>query len=481
MPPLEDLPVELLHAVCTYCPRSDIRSLRLTSRLLATIADEYFLENLVLFFAREDFERTESIIENSRMARNVKSLTFHADRVPFLGPHFALWNEFRKRSFRSMAAIEGHEPADTSFIPNETDRERRLRLRQPTRTLVLEENKHGRKELQAAYEHYNHLTEDQNEMMLECRAEECIKHLFMQCNKLDKVVVAMNDHHPAWRSVNAFCKGMIHPCGDNATSRLGVRPLNEVLIAAYETDHKISTLQVYPISFQFFAQEEERMEPIYEAISGLKTINLKINDRIFTDREMDIEFEDDDDDETVAAKYMEFERQAERESYRTAETRVIGSFRDGRLAMFLSKAPLLESITIAGISTLLPTYLMFLEDIIVRPTWPAIKTLDLQCFQCREHELVDLILKYRDSLQELRLGNVYLTEGDPDHFFQAIAGQCHKLTSVGVSGKFMSEDTNYNFEYGSTRFKAAIEKFLIGGGVLPKLSTFVARLPRDLP
>ncbi|CZT19665.1 uncharacterized protein RCC_05516 [Ramularia collo-cygni] len=470
----DDLPLELLHVICTFCSKSEIRSLRLTSKLLATIADEHFLHEVVLFFAREDFETAESIIDNSRIAKNVKRLTFQSDRVPWLGPDFGLWNEFRKQSVRSTTTIEGPEPPDTTFVPDETDRERRFRLRQPNRSLVLEENKHSRKELRAAYDHYNLLSEDQNEMMLEHRAEECIEYMFQKCSKLDTVIVAMNDHHPAWRSVEAFRKGMIHPCGDNATSRLGVRSLNEVLMAAQATGRKPSSLHVYPISFQFFGQTEEHMEHIYKAISGLKTIDLKINTKIAFDRELDIDIDDDDDDETIAAKVEQFERQAERESYWDASTRVTESFRDGRLARFLSKAPLLEHIAVAGIRTYLPDLMIDLKDIIPSPQWPAIRVLDLQCFQCPEQDLLDLVLKYRDSLQELRLGQVLLTKGDPNSFFQALAGQCPNLKSVGLSGMFMSRDIDYNFEYWRTTFTAAMEKYLICGGELPRLSTYTS-------
>lgn len=97
MSALQDLPIELfLHAICTQCPRPEIRSLRLTSRLFVTIADEHFLDDAVFFFAREDFERAETIVNNSRIAKNVRSITFHTDRVPWLGPKFGLWNELRR-------------------------------------------------------------------------------------------------------------------------------------------------------------------------------------------------------------------------------------------------------------------------------------------------------------------------------------------------------------------------------------------------
>lgn len=113
------------------------------------------------------------------------------------------------------------------------------------------------------------------------------------------------------------------------------------------------------------------MEPLYEAISELKTIDLKINNKILYDREMDIESEDDDDDETIAVKVELFERRAERESYFDASQRVTRSSREGRLVNFLAKAPLLESTAVKGISAPLPEFMMRLEDIIVSPIWPA--------------------------------------------------------------------------------------------------------------
>lgn len=473
MSQFQDLPVELIHEICTYCSKPEIRSLRLTSKLLATIADEHFLEDAIVFFARQDLETAEKVVNNCRIARNVKSITFHADRVPWLGKCFGLWNEFRRQSVRSMAAPDLIAPQDRRYLPGETDRERRLRLRQPNRTLVLESNKYSRKELRAAYEHYNFLSEDQNEMMVEMRAEKCFTHIFENCKKIDKVVVAMHYHHPAWRSVDAFRKGMIHPCGDNLTNRLGVRSLNEVLVAAQATGIRLATLQVYPISFQYFAQDEDRMKLIYAAIDSLKAIILIINDRVVADREVNIEIDDDDPEEMMAARVEEFEREAERESYWDAAARVTGSFRDGRLAKFLSKASSLESIAVAGIETCQTTSTMRLEDIVGSYPWPALREIDLRCFQCREQALLDLLLKYRETLQRLCLGDVLFNTGKSDHFFRAIAGNYPHLAEVELSGEFLSLDlssdhSEYDFSTYSRHIKSSMESYLLSGGTMPE-------------
>lgn len=470
MPLLQDLPVELLHNICTFCPKSDIRSLRLTSRLLEDIADEHFLDAVVVFFAREDFETAENIVNNPRIAKNVKSVVFHTDRVPWLGPNFGIWNEFRKRSLR-VAMEGGIDAAERRYIPSESDRERRSRLRQPNRELLLEESKHSRKELRAAYEHYNRLSEDQNTMMVELRAAKCLEHIFRLCTKVETVTVAMNDHHPAWRSVNALRKGMLHPCGDNVTNRLGVRSLNEVLTAKQATGKHLSTLEAYPISFQFFAQSEERMEEIYAAISGLTAIELQINPKVLSDREVDIQINDDDDEETLAFRVEEFEREADEESYWGATSRVVGSFRDGRLSRFLSKAPRLEHIAVDGIPTRYATDMMHLEHIVGTSPWSAIRVLALRSFRCFEKDLADLVLKYRDTLEELRLGHVLLTKGSVKSLFQTFAGNCPRLSSVVLSGKFWSldieTDFSYDFRYCSI-FKTSVETYLMHGGTIPR-------------
>lgn len=74
-----DLPVELLHRIYGQCSPADIRSLRYVSRRSLAVANEYFLQNVSLFFLPDDFHTIVELLQNPGIARGVRSLTLEVD------------------------------------------------------------------------------------------------------------------------------------------------------------------------------------------------------------------------------------------------------------------------------------------------------------------------------------------------------------------------------------------------------------------
>lgn len=84
---LLSLPVELFHRICLqFHDQSEyhkhIAALRLVSRSVQAVADEYLVPRLSLHYLREEFETAEAILgANSRIAKGVRSIRYHADRL----------------------------------------------------------------------------------------------------------------------------------------------------------------------------------------------------------------------------------------------------------------------------------------------------------------------------------------------------------------------------------------------------------------
>ena len=155
---LQDLLVELLHRICHYC-LNDIPSIRLTSRLFATVAAEHLLPEATVYFARESFDNLRAIAASHSVARGLRTLCFQADRLPRLTNYDAWYTE--RFSFDPDAQSRLRDALDmepTSPEPDlSTDRASRLFQRKIKRSESIRKGRFTKAKLQKAYEAYQEL------------------------------------------------------------------------------------------------------------------------------------------------------------------------------------------------------------------------------------------------------------------------------------------------------------------------------------
>ena len=70
--------------ICVYLKPTDLASLRLVSRLAASIALEYIVPEVHLLVARESFDQLKALAEHPRASKYVTSFFFEADRLSVL-------------------------------------------------------------------------------------------------------------------------------------------------------------------------------------------------------------------------------------------------------------------------------------------------------------------------------------------------------------------------------------------------------------
>lgn len=283
---------------------------------------------------------------------------------------------------------------------------------------------------------------DQSALMEEERAQTCFQRLFNSCPKLDSVTVAML--HTAddvlskdvpWHSVKAFQEMKITPYRDPDSSRIGTRSLNETLTAACRADKKLKSLRVSPISYQFFAQDEETMADLHSAISDLDSVHITMNGDFRNDRDeeaLEIEMQQMEDDGMSIDEILE----GVEEGDEMAIECVLGALKVGRVARFLHHAPGLREISIEGPMLEWPFHedTVSLKDLVgSQPPWQGVTKLKLSDFSCHWKELVSLILRYRDTLEYLQLGMAVIdVEGNWGQMWSAIAGKMPNIKAVKI-------------------------------------------------
>ncbi|KAF2165525.1 hypothetical protein M409DRAFT_24378 [Zasmidium cellare ATCC 36951] len=436
---LDQIPAELLHNVCSHCSKHEIRSLRLTSRFVSAVADEHFLRDLVLFYLRSEFDTVEEIVKNPRVAKGVRSVRFQADRLLSRGDGPKGFSKIRK-SVARLGNLTAPQPSEDDAVPVESERQQRQRRREVVKHKAPAPAKLAAKEAEFTY---LKLYLDQAELMTEERSMICMQRLFTACPKLDSAIVTMQHYadtgptlmSPApWHSVRMFLQLQVTPWRDDMSSRILCRPSNELVTAAFEAGRKLKSLTLSPISHQFFSQEEEAMAELHSVISELEQVHICLDG--------EFEFDRDDAAEEARMQAMEDEGiaideilESVAETHDEAARRVLGALEDERVARFLHHAPSLSEISLKGPIVdephLKPVELSHLVG--TDPPWTHLRSLTLLEFSCEHPQLVALILKYRDSLEHLRLEGAKIDSSlNWWRVWEAIAGKLPKLKTFKI-------------------------------------------------
>lgn len=79
--PIDKLPAELVHMICSYLKPTDLAKLRLISRLAGPISLEYMVPEAHLILAKDSFEQLKSLAEHPIASKYVTSFFFEADKL----------------------------------------------------------------------------------------------------------------------------------------------------------------------------------------------------------------------------------------------------------------------------------------------------------------------------------------------------------------------------------------------------------------
>lgn len=114
---LLDLPKELLSIICLQCRQTDLPRLRLTCKTIHDVADKYFLQELRLYYTA-DSTRMAEVLSKSRLAKNIQSCWFQADRVEE-HTRFSFWARDVREYFlyapEEFKELTGLEPSREAY------------------------------------------------------------------------------------------------------------------------------------------------------------------------------------------------------------------------------------------------------------------------------------------------------------------------------------------------------------------------------
>ncbi|KAM3420053.1 hypothetical protein BST61_g3363 [Cercospora zeina] len=443
-----ELPPEIIHLVCQHCEIRDIRALRQVSTAIKVIADEYMLRSLRFTFDRHDFVNMATLISNNPYAaKKLPEIHFQADRLPIVSCQEE-WDLCRLKAICDEALLRGELQCRERSVDEHPESTMEESNRQATTYEILqrETSKYSQEEMNQAWTYYKEMMQDQQAMD---RAEEvfhCMKKLFKASRRLETVTVTLKDRirdDPLrWRRNEFYQRGMVRPWGDDGCWSPNTRVLNQILLAANTTGTKLRTLNVMPLSYQFFRQEAALMEKLHNTIMDLRHVHFQINDNFGIDHEEELAQRPTGNDQHQYSFSSSLRASQPLITAASEAARVIDALNDGRVYDFLSKSPDLEYLLFHGPETDSGLPKMRLNAIVGSCPWRKLRLVCLTTFECTEAELLDFVDKCRESVDCFCLANVLLTEGDWQSCFHRMAGRFPQGVDIALKGRFGSRQTN---------------------------------------
>lgn len=170
--PLDSLPVELLHQVCQFLNLKELKTFRLSCRLFATIGSDYLLDELHVYYKRDDFERLVEIARHPASAK-ATSIIFFGDRLETLTKskwmheresYLAIEAE-RNRGHRAYHVLSINDDGEATELPINYNKVPTERSNRAARRIYHKDQAEGKKagpeEIDLAYSRYRYYVEDQ--------------------------------------------------------------------------------------------------------------------------------------------------------------------------------------------------------------------------------------------------------------------------------------------------------------------------------
>ncbi|KAJ7800908.1 hypothetical protein B0H14DRAFT_2897715, partial [Mycena olivaceomarginata] len=384
------LAAELVHSICSLCST------------VSEIADEYLLPVLELYYCIESV-RFSQLVTQSRVARSVRLVCFHADR---LGGHSRRHQVFSYTDWLAERDPDGWDlhlervcSQLSGLCPCESHTTSR-RLMGPDRPCWPRSASAAKVIWKARRQ--------SNDAGMSLIGNESFQTMHVP-NLRDVIVTVGHSLAPTTTyRVKDFTRALAWPKEDPDPLRADVHVLNSVLIAAHNTNTKLRMLGAGRLGYHFFLQNPEILAKFASAFSSIEKLIIQLG-----------------------ALYQEDEPALLIEPLRVPANQHIPRLlhqasRLQDLTVILPGLTERDRIPLSGI----------LGNADTAPYWPHLRRLRLEWCATDEEYLVSFLLRHARTLEFLRLADVEFGPGDGDwaNVFTRLAGHFPALKEVQLRG-----------------------------------------------
>ncbi|KAI1424590.1 hypothetical protein F5Y12DRAFT_715166 [Xylaria sp. FL1777] len=244
---MDNIPIELIFAVCELLKVGDILNFRLVNKLFADVGATYMLHDVTFYLHREDLERLTAISLHPILSKHVTSLTYYAETL--YSPKVS-WREF----------AQDHK---------------RMRWNSRLKNMNLTPA-----QLMAEYKKYSDAVEEQDVLIEAEKDLRLFKRVLPRFSQLKSLTVSTGDQYyglpydterkrPLSEFVEKLYMSDTHPEGK--------RPLDALLRANARSPCPLTSLCAGTLHWRFFKRSERQLTRMFQPLANLTSISLNIS------------------------------------------------------------------------------------------------------------------------------------------------------------------------------------------------------------
>ena len=442
--PIDSLPSELLHIICTHLKPTEVANLRLASRVVAPIGLQYLVPEVHLAVAEDSFKKLAAIARHPVVSKYVTSLFYEADTLEILD------EEEWKAQVKSP---DYYDKVEKIW-------EHRYHLRSNKgwldRVHAVIRHRYTKRQLEEAFRKYQEFCDYQDRL---CELDRKIATAMKKFPSLKEIAVSAQGWPPRQAFVKAFAPGFCTAYRDDVQDwPVGLVQMRSLLLGACRAGLKIERLHCKEVNWRIFIQKKKTYEDMKRSVRHLRELCVTFS--------LGLEEEEDE------LGYFQIESCHK-------------YLRNGRLKEFVTSAPDLERLEICFVCNE-PVCAVKLKHMVGDFHWPSLKAVKFKRISATENRLVGFFERHASTIKDLCISNVALLHGRWWSVWERMRPVL-KLDSVKLSGSLESVSENIDFEKGSedeeAEFREAVESYLLGDHTDQKqsLTDFLSDFWKDMP
>ncbi|KUI71902.1 hypothetical protein VM1G_07512 [Cytospora mali] len=270
---LREIPVELIHLICSFLNVRDVRRLRLTCRKVGAVAASYALAELVFYLHHGDFEMLRYFADHPEYSGHVKSLAY------------------------SVKVLEMQSLSFGDFAEQKLQHDRDLWYNRPVFDMDHEPREDSEEFLQGAYQRYRQVHDPQTRIVAERLDATTLQEVIPKFRNLKSVMVLQGEQFKLdWSFFVRGCKMPKTPFDNllvpviNYPGRACCHHMDSLLLPLRTLPtNQLRTLRLGEIDWSFFKklQDSSRLDQMVEICRNLTTFDLCVYTRTATARDGD--------------------------------------------------------------------------------------------------------------------------------------------------------------------------------------------------
>ncbi|KAL9064786.1 MAG: hypothetical protein Q9161_008641 [Pseudevernia consocians] len=420
--PIDNLPSEILHMVCTHLKPTEVANLRLASRVVAPIGLQYLIREVHLVVAEDSFKRLAAIARHAVVSKYVKSLFYEADVLEVLNEKE--WKEkvrspdYRKRLCkgpRYMLRSHRGDFAQARAVPR---------------------HQYTKQQLREAFRTYQGFCDYQGRLdQFDSKIAKAMKNF----PNLKEFTMSTQVGRPSRAFENVFAPGFCKIYREDMGERpVGLVQMRSLLLGAHHAGLKIERLRCSDVNWRILMENSETFERMKRSVLHLRELSVTFSTGL-----------EEEEDEWGIPQIEKCEKYLQRSR---------------RLEEFVTSAPDLERLEICfeWNQPIQPTEL---QHVVGDFYWPSLKAVKFEMIGTAENHLVGFFERHASTITDLCMGSLFLSHGCWSSVLKRIRPVL-KLDLVDISGSLESSSEIMIFERGSEyeliELRQAIESYLLG-------------------